>query len=47
MRYTLNKWRDQGKNMHIYELQMKLLRALGGRNDMNNRKLNVGKAFSL
>lgn len=47
MRYTLNKWRDQGKNMKIYELQMKLLKSLGGRNDIKNRKVVKGKSFSL
>lgn len=46
MRNGLMKWRDQCKNITIYELQMKLLRALGGRNDLNNRKLTLSRAFN-
>jgi hypothetical protein len=45
MRYILNKWRDQWKNIEIYDLKVKLLQAQAGRNNVKNRKLTLSKAF--
>ena len=45
MRYILYKWRDQWKNIEIYDLKVKLLQAQAGRNNVKNRKLILSKAF--
>ena len=46
MRYILYKWKDQCKNMEIYDLKLKLLQAQGGRNNLKNTRLRMSKVFN-
>ena len=44
LRHYLYKWKDQTRKMEIYDLKLKYLLAIGGRNDLNNKKLRLGRA---
>ena len=37
LRHYLYKWKDQTRKMEIYDLKLKYLLAIGGRNDLNNK----------
>ena len=46
LRYYLYKWRDQCKNMEIYDLKVQLFRYLCGGNDKKNRKNLLHNKFN-
>ena len=43
---TFGKWKQQIKEMEIYDLKIKLLQAQGGRNEGKNRKLMLSRRFN-
>ncbi len=46
LRTFLNKWKDQIRKMQIFELKVKIIKYLGNKNDLNNRKLKLSKIIN-
>ena len=46
LRTYLNKWKDQIRKIQIYELKVKIIKNLGNKNDLNNRKLKLSKIIN-
>ena len=46
LRTFLNKWKDQIRKIEIYELKIKIIKNLGNKNDLNNRKLKLSKIIN-
>ena len=47
LRSFLYKWKDKVRKMQIYDLKVKVLKNLGGKNDNNNRKLRLSKSIHI
>ena len=45
LRSFLYKWKDKVRKLQIYDLKVKVLKNLGGKNDNNNRKLRLSKSI--
>ena len=46
LRYFFNKWRDQCRKLKIQDLELKLLKILILKYNLNNKKLVLSKAFN-